>query len=30
MWQRKLGYAGTDADGVPGPTSWTKLKVPNS
>jgi hypothetical protein len=28
-WQRKLGYAGADADGKPGPTSWTKLHVPN-
>ncbi|MFM9636005.1 peptidoglycan-binding protein [Streptomyces turgidiscabies] len=29
-WQRKLGYTGTSADGTPGNTSWTKLKVPNS
>ncbi|MEU0279166.1 peptidoglycan-binding protein [Streptomyces sp. NPDC006195] len=28
-WQRKLGYSGSDADGVPGRTSWDKLKVPN-
>jgi hypothetical protein len=28
-WQRKLGYAGTSADGIPGPTSWGKLHVPN-
>lgn len=28
-WQHKLGYAGSDADGIPGPTSWAKLKVPN-
>lgn len=28
-WQRKLGYAGSDANGIPGPTSWGKLKVPN-
>ncbi|MEV5138418.1 peptidoglycan-binding protein [Streptomyces syringium] len=28
-WQRKLGYSGADADGVPGPTSWAKLHVPN-
>lgn len=28
-WQRKLGYAGTGADGIPGPTSWVKLRVPN-
>ncbi|MET7779558.1 peptidoglycan-binding protein [Streptomyces mirabilis] len=28
-WQRKLGYAGTGADGIPGATSWAKLHVPN-
>ena len=28
-WQRKLGYSGRDADGIPGKTSWDKLKVPN-
>ncbi|MFI1869770.1 peptidoglycan-binding protein [Streptomyces jumonjinensis] len=28
-WQRKLGYAGSDADGIPGKKSWDKLKVPN-
>lgn len=28
-WQRKLGYRGKDADGIPGPESWKKLKVPN-
>ncbi|MBD9700618.1 peptidoglycan-binding protein [Streptomyces sp. ID01-12c] len=28
-WQRKLGFAGAAADGIPGPTSWTALKVPN-
>lgn len=28
-WQRKLGYAGSAADGIPGPTSWSKLHVPN-
>lgn len=27
-WQLKLGYSGKDADGIPGPTSWAKLKVP--
>jgi hypothetical protein len=27
-WQRKLGFAGADADGWPGKTSWDKLKVP--
>lgn len=29
-WQRKLGYSGAAADGVPGKTSWDKLKVPNT
>ncbi|MER6635828.1 peptidoglycan-binding protein [Streptomyces microflavus] len=28
-WQRKLGYTGTDANGIPGRTSWDRLKVPN-
>ncbi|MEU7416676.1 peptidoglycan-binding protein [Streptomyces antibioticus] len=28
-WQRKLRYTGTAADGIPGPTSWAALKVPN-
>lgn len=28
-WQRKLGYTGPDADGIPGKTSWDRLKVPN-
>jgi LysM repeat protein len=28
-WQRKLGYKGDDADGIPGKTSWDKLRVPN-
>lgn len=28
-WQRKCGYTGTAADGIPGPTSWSKLHVPN-
>jgi hypothetical protein len=28
-WQRKLGYTGADANGIPGPTSWAKLQVPN-
>ncbi|GGZ07151.1 peptidoglycan-binding protein [Streptomyces poonensis] len=27
-WQRKLGYRGQDADGIPGRTSWDRLKVP--
>lgn len=29
-WQRKLGYTGSDADGIPGKTSWDRLKVPNT
>ncbi|MEU6389799.1 peptidoglycan-binding protein [Streptomyces sp. NPDC046939] len=28
-WQRKLGYTGPAADGVPGRTSWDRLRVPN-
>ena len=28
-WQRKLGYTGSSADGIPGATSWAKLHVPN-
>ena len=28
-WQRRLGYTGSAADGIPGKTSWDKLKVPN-
>ncbi|MFE1452021.1 peptidoglycan-binding protein [Streptomyces olivaceoviridis] len=28
-WQKKLGYSGDDADGIPGKTSWDKLRVPN-
>ncbi|MFI0780501.1 peptidoglycan-binding protein [Streptomyces sp. NPDC021212] len=28
-WQRKLGYSGDDADGIPGKKSWDKLHVPN-
>jgi hypothetical protein len=27
-WQKKLGYTGPDADGIPGADSWNKLKVP--
>lgn len=27
-WQRKLGYSGSDADGIPGRTSWDRLRVP--
>ncbi|KPC59269.1 peptidoglycan-binding protein [Streptomyces chattanoogensis] len=29
-WQRKLGFSGKDADGVPGKASWERLRVPNS
>ncbi|MER6531146.1 peptidoglycan-binding protein [Streptomyces sp. NPDC001508] len=29
VWQRKLGYSGAAADGIPGATSWAKLHVPN-
>ncbi|GGL03420.1 peptidoglycan-binding protein [Streptomyces flaveus] len=29
-WQCKLRYSGDDADGIPGPTSWAKLRVPKS
>lgn len=28
-WQRKCGYSGSGADGVPGKSSWDDLKVPN-
>ncbi|WP_299542006.1 peptidoglycan-binding protein [uncultured Streptomyces sp.] len=28
-WQRKLGYTGAAADGIPGAASWSKLHVPN-
>ena len=27
-WQRKLGYSGQDANGIPGRTSWERLRVP--
>ncbi|WP_407550345.1 peptidoglycan-binding protein [Streptomyces sp. Pv4-95] len=29
-WQRKLGFSGRDADGVPGRVSWDRLQVPHS
>lgn len=29
-WQKKLGFKGKDADGIPGRTSWDLLKVPRS
>ncbi|MFI0929635.1 peptidoglycan-binding protein [Streptomyces sp. NPDC021012] len=28
-WQKKLGYTGADADGIPGKKSWDALKVPH-
>jgi hypothetical protein len=28
-WQRKCGYSGNAADGIPGKTTWDKLHVPN-
>ncbi|MGW3493823.1 peptidoglycan-binding protein [Streptomyces sp. NPDC001020] len=28
-WQHKLGFEGTDADGIPGKSSWDRLKVPS-
>lgn len=28
LWQLKLGFRGADADGWPGPVSWSKLHVP--
>ncbi|MFF7437969.1 peptidoglycan-binding protein [Streptomyces sp. NPDC008122] len=27
-WQHKLGFRGSDADGIPGAASWNALKVP--
>ncbi|MFH9236022.1 peptidoglycan-binding protein [Streptomyces globisporus] len=29
-WQRKRGYSGDAADGIPGKTTWDALKVPKS
>ncbi|QHC25869.1 peptidoglycan-binding protein [Streptomyces sp. GS7] len=29
-WQRRLGFHGKDADGVPGRVTWDRLQVPNS
>jgi hypothetical protein len=29
-WQRKLGFSGEDADGIPGRTSWDRLRVPDA
>ncbi|MGW1437210.1 peptidoglycan-binding protein [Streptomyces griseus] len=28
-WQRKCGYTGQAADGIPGKASWARLQVPN-
>ncbi|MEU6772415.1 peptidoglycan-binding protein [Streptomyces sp. NPDC046759] len=28
-WQRKLGFEGDDANGMPGKASWDDLQVPN-
>lgn len=28
QWQRKCGYSGSSADGVPGKATWDKLRVP--
>lgn len=28
-WQRKCGFTGSGADGIPGKSSWDDLKVPN-
>jgi hypothetical protein len=28
-WQRKCGYSGAGADGIPGKTTWDLLEVPN-
>ncbi len=30
MWQRKCGFTGTDADGIPGRTTWDRLRVPRT
>ncbi|WP_338698645.1 peptidoglycan-binding protein [Streptomyces sp. Q6] len=29
-WQRRLGYVGAAADGIPGRASWDRLRVPRS
>ncbi|MGW6395401.1 peptidoglycan-binding protein [Streptomyces sp. NPDC055103] len=29
-WQHKLGFRGSDANGIPGPTSWNALRVPKT
>lgn len=28
-WQHKLGFSGSDADGIPGRSSWDELRVPS-
>ncbi|KPL31112.1 N-acetylmuramoyl-L-alanine amidase [Streptomyces anulatus] len=28
-WQRRCGYSGAAADGIPGKSSWDRLRVPN-
>ncbi|WP_052848183.1 peptidoglycan-binding protein [Streptomyces avicenniae] len=30
LWQRKLGFSGADADGIPGRVTWDRLRVPAS
>jgi hypothetical protein len=30
MWQHKCGFSGADADGIPGRTSWDRLRVPRT
>ncbi|MFE5758938.1 peptidoglycan-binding protein [Streptomyces massasporeus] len=30
LWQQKQGFAGKDADGIPGKVTWDRLKVPKS
>ncbi|MFI6057472.1 peptidoglycan-binding protein [Streptomyces sp. NPDC051286] len=30
VWQRRLGYSGAAADGIPGRTSWDRLRVPRT
>jgi hypothetical protein len=29
-WQTRLGFTGKDADGIPGKTSWDRLRVPST
>lgn len=29
LWQQQLGFSGSDADGIPGRTSWDRLRVPS-